>query len=752
MTFIRRIGGERFFIFADGKRVPGYATSDETAFARCLEVLEDDPDLTTLTYKHEKEAVVNITALRSFAKTLNGVDNTNEGGPAPFPDVSITTTTLPGATAGSPYSQQLAATGGDGGYAWTRISGTLPAGLSLSTAGLISGTPTGSGTSNFTVQADDELGNDNSTDTQALSIAVNAFADPSDNPNGLALVGSHSLASASGLPAFEVSGATYPDDYLRLTLADTQEDGGYVHIGVGDLPDAYRETNALGDGDEVFRVLEVAFEVRITGAVPYKLFRGIIFPDADPVWREAAVCPVWFQQPGSPGNLGSDPATGVSGSTVVSTGYNAGLTYLGFTPGTAEIADGVWHTMRVYLEVNSPGNADGICRVWIDGVLDIEDTGINFVDEYDMEYGWNAFFLEAFHNGGSPGGCTLDFRNLYVRGSDAVPLAITTTSLPSVQEDVAYSQTLVAVGGSEPYEWSIVAGSLAGSGLSLNSSTGAITGTATGTGTYNFTVRVEDDAAVTATQALSIQVTASTADTPDWQEDWDYASTAAMLSGIHEDSTVGPGGITLLTGLTETPWGGSKAMRCTFLAAGSGTDHQVGGTLSMGSFASSNQPREIWIRTWVRWSDNWSWNGPYSGGGAGHKHMLAFDQQQTGAGRWDNIMGLFGTNVFMGFAGEYGTGTPTTEPSGDIYDWTGAGWIEQWFHMSMDNTNGIWETYIDGELFDWGDGGDTDRGSSFYFQYFGLSRNQNNGKGSDQTLDWGPFQVFLVEPSSFPGS
>src|SRR6185503_11847166 len=48
---------------------------------------------------------------------------------------------------------------------------TLPAGLNLSGAGLISGTPTAPGTSNFTVRVTDNPG---ATATRALSIVVNA--------------------------------------------------------------------------------------------------------------------------------------------------------------------------------------------------------------------------------------------------------------------------------------------------------------------------------------------------------------------------------------------------------------------------------------------------------------------------------------------------------------------------------------------------------------------------------------------------
>src|SRR6185369_11473083 len=55
---------------------------------------------------------------------------------------SIVTTDLTRGTLGQPYSQQLSAANGHPPYTWTLISGSLPTGLSLNAAGLISGTPT----------------------------------------------------------------------------------------------------------------------------------------------------------------------------------------------------------------------------------------------------------------------------------------------------------------------------------------------------------------------------------------------------------------------------------------------------------------------------------------------------------------------------------------------------------------------------------------------------------------------------------
>jgi len=81
----------------------------------------------------------------------------------------IVTNTLPAGVAGTAYSEQLAATG-TAPITWSLESGTLPAGLTISTAGIISGTPIASGTSNFTVKATNSVGND----TKALAITVTA--------------------------------------------------------------------------------------------------------------------------------------------------------------------------------------------------------------------------------------------------------------------------------------------------------------------------------------------------------------------------------------------------------------------------------------------------------------------------------------------------------------------------------------------------------------------------------------------------
>lgn len=71
--------------------------------------------------------------------------------------LSITTAALANGNAGLAYSASVGALGGRLPYSWA-ISGDLPAGLSFSSDGTISGTPQTVGTSNFLVSVSDSLG------------------------------------------------------------------------------------------------------------------------------------------------------------------------------------------------------------------------------------------------------------------------------------------------------------------------------------------------------------------------------------------------------------------------------------------------------------------------------------------------------------------------------------------------------------------------------------------------------------------
>ncbi len=86
------------------------------------------------------------------------------------------------------------------------------------------------------------------------------------------------------------------------------------------------------------------------------------------------------------------------------------------------------------------------------------------------------------------------------------PVCVTTTTLPDGTVKVPYSAKLTAVGGTAPYTWSRISGSLP-PGLAL-AANGAVTGTPTKEGIYDFTVKVTDAKGQTAIQALTIVISA----------------------------------------------------------------------------------------------------------------------------------------------------------------------------------------------------------------------------------------------------
>ena len=74
------------------------------------------------------------------------------------------------------------------------------------------------------------------------------------------------------------------------------------------------------------------------------------------------------------------------------------------------------------------------------------------------------------------------------------------------QVNVPYMSSITATGGVPPYTFSITGGSLPG-GLTLNSTTGAITGTPTQAGTFSFTAQVQDSNSNTVSNTLSTACT-----------------------------------------------------------------------------------------------------------------------------------------------------------------------------------------------------------------------------------------------------
>jgi len=120
--------------------------------------------------------------------------------PPPPPTLTITTTMLGDGVTGTAYSVTLQATGGTGTRTWACCtSGALPGGLTLNSAGAITGTPAAAGTFNFTVSVTDQ-GTPQQSDTQALSIRI---ADPlaittTTLPDGTVNVAYNQTVAATG--------------------------------------------------------------------------------------------------------------------------------------------------------------------------------------------------------------------------------------------------------------------------------------------------------------------------------------------------------------------------------------------------------------------------------------------------------------------------------------------------------------------------------------------------------------------------
>jgi hypothetical protein len=172
------------------------------------------------------------------------------GGPG---QLTVTTSSLAAGTVGTSYNQSLSASGGTQPYGWSLVAGlgTLPAGLSLSGAGVISGTPTTAGTSNFTVKVTDNVA---ATAQKALSIIVS----PAGGGGAL-----NSQFVSQTVPTSVQPGQTF-DSTLRFLNTGTQGWSGSAYFFASQNP-ALNQTWG-GNGVSLFgfvalpgQVLEVTF-------------------------------------------------------------------------------------------------------------------------------------------------------------------------------------------------------------------------------------------------------------------------------------------------------------------------------------------------------------------------------------------------------------------------------------------------------------------------------------------------------------
>ena len=145
------------------------------------------------------------------------------------------------------------------------------------------------------------------------------------------------------------------------------------------------------------------------------------------------------------------------------------------------------------------------------------------------------------------------------------PLAVTTTALPGGTTHRPYSATLTASGGTAPYTWRLVGGSLP-AGLTL-AATGVLSGTPTAGATANLTVQVTDAAGSTATAVLGLTVALAQGSVLTWGANANgelgdglplgtvIPSTVSGLSGVKQVASHGKTAYALTTGGAVLAWG-----------------------------------------------------------------------------------------------------------------------------------------------------------------------------------------------------
>jgi hypothetical protein len=146
------------------------------------------------------------------------------GNNPPSNPLSVTTTSLASGQTGAAYSGTLSATGGTAPYTWSVKSGSLPAGLSLSTAGAITGKPSAAGASSFVAQVTDSASASASSGNLSIAISGGTLQITTTTaPTGTVGTAypSFQLAATGGVPPYTWAvgaGSSLPDG-LSLSTA-----------------------------------------------------------------------------------------------------------------------------------------------------------------------------------------------------------------------------------------------------------------------------------------------------------------------------------------------------------------------------------------------------------------------------------------------------------------------------------------------------------------------------------------------------
>lgn len=463
---------------------------------------------------------------------------------APGAAPGITTTSLPAGRVGTAYGATLAATGGAGGTTWSKPSGSLPAGLSLSSGGTISGTPTATGTSTFAVKATDAAGR---ATQRNLSITVTSFSITTGSlPTGvISAPYSTTLAATGGTGSltWSLESGTLPAGLALSTsgvLSGTPTVGGTRNL-----------TFKVTDGAGASATKALSLTISTFGITTTSLPNGTVGQD-----YSAALAAVggsgtlsWSVGPGFPDGLSL-----MADGTILGQPYKGGT--FTFTI-TVEDGTGAQRSRQYTITVPAlvvstttlPGGvitspylakltaANGYASLTWTVQSGSLPAGLSLASDGTISGtpttgGTSTFTVKVADQYTSTA-----TRSLSITVSS---FAILTVGLPGGYTGIPYVAALEAAGGSGS-TWSVTAGALP-AGLALDGSTGVITGTPTGSGSSTFTVRVDAAGGKTASRSFTVAIGA-VADWPQNGHDggrsgWnpgDGAIDASNVSGLREE-------------------------------------------------------------------------------------------------------------------------------------------------------------------------------------------------------------------------
>ncbi len=465
------------------------------------------------------------TSSASFTFTVQVTDSSSNTASKPFTVVIAsgviisTAPALPTGSVGMAYSQPLAASGGTPPYSWAIASGSLPAGLALSAAGVISGTPTATATATFAIQATDSTGVKGSKTFTLSIVSTPAISTTSPLPGGeIGVLYSQTLTAVGGAPPYtwSVSANALPAG-LTLSAAGT----------IGGTPSAagtFTFTAQITDSNSVSvtKSLVIAVAVRVGITTPATLNGGSVAAAYSQTLAATGGLPPysWSVVSGTlPSGVtlsgagviaGSPTAPGtftftvrVTDSAAVTASQQFTITVAtGLIISSAATLPGAVVGAAYSQTLRAAGGTAPYTWTLVTGSLPmgLSLAGSGVISGTPTAFGTSSFTAQvtdsASHQTSKQMSITVE-----------VQPSITTSSLPNGATGVAYSQALAASGGTPPYSWSISSGTLP-TGLAL-SAAGAITGTLSAAGVFTFTVQFTDSFSVTAAKQLSLTVVAT---------------------------------------------------------------------------------------------------------------------------------------------------------------------------------------------------------------------------------------------------